>query len=94
MLKSKKKIEFNNEELRIIRYALNDFRNQLLKENKYVDVINEVIIKLKNKMRVDSHNLGIMINALDKRKSLLDKNENTSAIDDLLLRLCEIYKNI
>ena len=34
MFNSKKKIEFNNEELRIVLYALNDFRNKLLSENK------------------------------------------------------------
>lgn len=30
-----------------------EFRNILLKENKYVDSVNEVILKLKNKMKVD-----------------------------------------
>ena len=32
MFHSKKKIELNDEELRIIRYALIDFRNDLLKK--------------------------------------------------------------
>ena len=30
MFNSKKKIEFNNEELRIVLYALNDFQNKLV----------------------------------------------------------------
>ena len=64
MFNSKKKIEFNNEELRIVLYALNDFRNKLLSENKYADAVNEVIPKLKNKMKVDKYDLGIIINWL------------------------------
>ena len=91
MFNSKKKIEFNNEELRIVLYALNDFRNKLLSENKYADAVNEVIPKLKNKMKVDKYDLGITINGLDqKRKSMLAANENTSVIDELLLRLLKI----
>ena len=91
MFNSKKKIEFNNEELRIVLYALNDFRNKLLSENKYADAVNEVIPKLKNKMKVDKYDLGIIINGLDqKRKSMLAANENTSVIDKLLLRLLKI----
>ena len=91
MFNSKKKIEFNNEELRIVLYALNDFRNKLLSGNKYADAVNEVIPKLKNKMKVDKYDLGIIINGLDqKRKSMLAANENTSVIDELLLRLLKI----
>lgn len=91
MFNSKKKIEFNNEELRIVLYALNDFRNKLLSENKYADAVNEVIPKLKNKMKVDKYDLGIIINGLDqKRKAMLAANENTSIIDELLLRLLKI----
>ena len=91
MFNSKKKIEFNNEELRIVLYALNDFRNKLLSENKYAYAVNEVIPKLKNKMKVDKYDLGIIINGLDqKRKAMLAANENTSVIDELLLRLLKI----
>lgn len=95
MFKSKKKIEFNNEEFRIIFYALNEFRNQLLHENKYPDAVNELIAELKSKMKVDKYDLGIMINGLDKtRKTMLAKNEDTAAIDNLLLKLIKIHDNI
>lgn len=47
MFEKKKKLELNNEELRILRYSLIDFRNNLLKQNKYVDVVDEVLVKLK-----------------------------------------------
>lgn len=36
MFKGKKKIELNNDELKIVLYALNDFRTDLLKEEKLV----------------------------------------------------------
>lgn len=55
MFEKKKKLELNNEELRILRYSLIDFRNDLLKQNKYVDVVDEVLVKLKNKMKVNKH---------------------------------------
>ena len=40
MFEKKKKLELNNEELRILRYSLIDFRNNLLKQNKYLDVVD------------------------------------------------------
>ncbi len=91
MFNNKKKIELNDEELRIVLYALNDFRNAVLKENKSADVISEVICKLKNKMKVDKYELGAIINGLDrKRKLMIDKKEDTSMISDLLLKLLKI----
>lgn len=93
MFSNKKKIELNNEELRITRYALMDFRNELLKENKCADVVSNVILKLKNKMKVDKYDLGIIINGLDrKRKEMLIGNEDTSMVNDLIIRLIEIDK--
>ena len=95
MFKGKKKIEFNSEELRIVLYALNEFRNQLLNENRYTDAVDEVMARLKNKMRVDKYDLGAIINGLDKkRKTMLAQGENTSVIDDLLLRLLKIHENM
>ena len=52
MFNNKKKIELNDEELRIVLYALNDFRNAVLKENKSANVISEVICKLNNKIKL------------------------------------------
>lgn len=95
MFKSKKKIELNNDELRIMLYSLTDFRNALLKENKYPDPVNEVMAKLKNKMKVDKYDLGIMINGLDKRrKTMIDENKDISVIDDLLLKLLKIHETL
>ncbi len=95
MFKKKKKIEFNNDELRIVLYSLTDFRNALLKENKYTDPVDEIIAKLNNKMKVDKYDLGIIINGLDKkRKNMIAEEQDTSAIDELLLKLLEVYKNL
>lgn len=94
MFKKKKKIELNNEELRVMRYSLIDFRNDLLKENKYTDPVDEVIIKLKNKMKVDKYDLGVMINSLDKTINNLSENQNTFEIDELLLKLFKIYQSL
>lgn len=91
MFKSKKKVEFNDEELRTILYALNDFRTDLLKEDKLVDPINEVMVKLDNKMKVTKGELAVMINGLDyKRKALLKENHDTPEIDELLLKIIDI----
>lgn len=94
MFKSKKKkIEFSNEELRIVLYALNDFRNDLIKEGRYVDAINDVMPKLKNKMKVIKGDLGVMINALDfKRKILLNENQDILEISELLLKILTMYE--
>lgn len=91
MFKRKKKLELNNDELRILFSSLNDFRNALLKENKYPDPVNETMVKLKSKMRVDKYDLGVMINGLDRtRKEMVKNDQDTSNVDQLLLRLLKI----
>ena len=77
MFEKKKKLELNNEELRILRYSLIDFRNNLLKQNKYVDVVDEVLVKLKNKMKVNKHDLGLIINSLYESRTAM-VNESSS----------------
>ena len=95
MFKKKKKIEFNNDELRLVLYSLTDFRNALLKENKYADSVNEIIAKLNNKMKVDKYDIGIIINGLDKkRKAIITEEQDTTAIDKLLLNLLEVHKSL
>lgn len=94
MFKRKKKIELTDEELRILFYALTDFRNDLLNEGKYADPVNEVMVKLKNKMKVDKYDLGLMINGLYKsRKNKISQEQDTAHIDELLLRLIDIHDN-
>lgn len=92
MFEKKKKIELNSEELRIISYSLIDFRNTLLKQNKYAEPVNEIMAKLKEKMKADKYDLGLMINSLNEsRKALLNDNKDTESIDYLLLKLIKIH---
>ncbi len=93
MFEKKKKIELDSEELKIMRYSLNEFRNNLLEQNKYTDAIDEVMIKLKDKMKVDKYEMGVMINSLDKTLKDSQENSNTSNIRKLLLKLFEVYQN-
>ena len=95
MLKKKVKIELSNEEQRIILYALNELRTELIQENKYTDVVNEAIGKLKVKMKADRYNLGVILNALDrKRKNEFARGQDTEQMDYLILRLLKIYKTL
>lgn len=95
MFKKKAKFELSDEEQRIILYALNELRTELIQENKYTDVVNEAIGKLKNKMKADRYNLGVILNALDrKRKNELARGQDTEQMDYLILRLLKIYKTV
>lgn len=93
MFEKKKKIELDGEELKIMRYSLSEFRNNLLEQNKYTDAIDEVMIKLKGKMKVDKYEIGVMINSLDKTLKDSQENSNTSNVRKLLLKLFEVYQN-
>lgn len=95
MFGSKKKIVITEEEQRIVLYALNDFRTELLNEGRYVDVIDEAISKVRTKMKVDRYVLGAIINALiKKRKRIALENNDTSTIDDLILKLVKIHETL
>lgn len=95
MFEKKKKIELNSEEVRTVLYSLTDFRNALIKENKYADPVNEMLAKLKNKMKVDKYDLGLIINSLNEsRTSLLNDNKDTESIDYLLLKLIKIHDTL
>ena len=93
MFEKKKKIELDGEELKIMRYSLNEFRNNLLEQNKYTDAIDEVMIKLKDKRKVDKYEIGVMINSLDKTLKDSQENSNISNVRKLLLKLFEVYQN-
>ena len=40
------KIRFDDNEVSILIYALNELRNQLIREGRYTDAVDELIIKL------------------------------------------------
>ena len=93
MLK-RKKVELTYNEQKIILYALIDFRNELLKENKYADVVNEAIGKLKSKMKADRYVIGVIINALNSKRKEVAEKQDTSTLDYLMLKLLKIYETL
>lgn len=42
----KKRFKFDNYEIRILILALNELRNQLIREKRYTDAVDELLIKL------------------------------------------------
>ena len=42
----KKRFKFDNYEIRILILALNELRNQLIREERYTDAVDELMIKL------------------------------------------------
>ena len=95
MFKRKAKIELSDEEQRIILYALNELRTELIQENKYTDVVNEAIGKLKNKMKVDKYDLGLIINGIyENRNLMIEDNKDTESVDYLILKLIKIHDTL
>ena len=53
------------------------------------------ISKQKNKMKADRYDLGVILNALDrKRKNELAKGNDTKQVDNLILKLLKIYETL
>lgn len=46
MMEKKVKIAMTHDEIRVMVYALNELRNQLIAENRYTDAVDEILIKL------------------------------------------------
>ena len=44
----KKRFKFDDYEIRILILALNELRNQLIREERYTDAVDELLIKLFN----------------------------------------------
>ena len=42
----KKRFKFDDDEIRILILALNELRNQLIREERYTDAVDELLIKL------------------------------------------------
>ena len=43
-----KKMKFDEYEIQILIYALNELRNQLIQEGRYTDALDELMIKIAN----------------------------------------------
>lgn len=91
----KKKIILTHSELRLLTVSLNLFRSNLIKEQKYTDAVDDILIGLKNKMKVTEGNLGIMMLAIENYNSSLSESENsTEEIEELKLKIIDVYKSI
>lgn len=91
----KKKIVLTHSELRLLTVSLNLFRSNLIKEQKYTDAVDDILIGLKNKMKVTEGNLGIMMLAIENYNSSLSESENsTEEIEELKLKIIDVYKSI
>ena len=40
------KLKLTYDEVRVLVFALNELRNQLIQENRYTDVVDELLMKL------------------------------------------------
>lgn len=91
----KKKVILTGYELKILVVALNDFRNELINEGRYTDTIDELFIKLKNKIKIDKYESGAIIRSLlKKRESMITEQEDTTDIDKFLLKVDEVDKQL
>ena len=46
MFKNKTKFAFSDEETRILIFALNELRNQLIEEGRYTDAVDDLLLRL------------------------------------------------
>ncbi|MDO4176690.1 MAG: hypothetical protein Q4D99_04350 [Bacillota bacterium] len=40
------KLKLTYDEIRVLIYALNELRNNLIEENRYTDAVDEILVKL------------------------------------------------
>ena len=40
------KLKLTHDEIRVLVYALNELRNNLIAENRYTDAVDEILVKL------------------------------------------------
>ena len=46
MMEKKIRLHMTYDEIRVMVYALNELRNQLIEENRYTDAVDELLLKL------------------------------------------------
>ena len=42
----RKKYKFDDYEIRVLIYALNELRNQMIEEGKYTDAVDDLLLKI------------------------------------------------
>lgn len=90
-MKDKIKFDLNDTEISIITKSLNAFRNYLSVQERPVDFINDIIVKINSKkIELDSVDSKIVINALNvMRNKLKEENQPREEINNILLKIID-----
>ena len=94
MKEKKKVLEFNDDEIRILIRALNNFRNKAISEDIDTFDIDEVFIRItkavgkKKLLQFDRYGMGVLVNSLDTFRNKDDKEGfDIYDIEELLLKV-------
>ena len=90
-MKDKIKLELCDTERKLIIASLTMFKNYLIAQDRSTDSIDEIIIKLsdKSKIELDTFDAGIVINALNTRYKLKSENQPRTEVNDILLKMID-----
>lgn len=88
-MKDNIKFEFSNDEKSLITKSLNNWRNELVSENKSTESIDEILVNIQdNKVELDYIDAKILINSLNNyRYKLKDVGLSCSNVNDVLLKI-------
>lgn len=92
-MKDKIKFEFTIDEKSEIIKSLNFLRNYLTSQNRPIESLNEIIIKVgdNGKTELDKYEIGLTINALNNyRYKLKSANLSRKEINTILLKIINI----
>jgi len=89
-MKDTVKFEFSGDEASLIIKSLSTLRNKLLEEDRDVGVIDDILIKYSEglKVELDRYEVNIMINSLNELRNVLKSNdESPMEVNNLILKL-------
>ena len=86
------KFEFNSLDENMIVDSLCKMRNDLISQDRDVNAIDDILLKLSDsyKIEFDKYEIGIVINALNQvRTEMKQNNESTININELILKIID-----
>lgn len=89
-MKDTVKFEFSGDEASLIISSLSTLRNKLIAEERDVTVIDDILIKYSEglKVELDRYEINIMINSLNElRNDLKSNDESPMEVNNLILKL-------
>lgn len=97
-METKRYLELNKKESYIIVNTLNDLRTKWLNENDilFIDVLENILNKIygNGDITIIDKEYCLLINVLNKKRLELEKNkEDTTELEDLLLKIIDSPKN-